>query len=113
MKDRPDFNSMTIDELWSLHKQFSSELARQIVVEKTRLDQRLRQLAVQVDTRTSTARRPYPRVLPKYRNPEQPGETWSGRGKQPRWLTAKLRSGKKLEDFRIQPSKDHSRPNVR
>lgn len=113
MRDKPDFDSMTIDELWSLHKQVSSELARKIVLEKTRLDQRLRQLAVQVDTKTNTARRPYPRILPKYRNPERPRETWSGRGKQPRWLTAKLRSGKKLEDFRIHPSKHHSRSDVR
>ena len=39
-------------------------------------------------------RRPYPKVFPKYRNPKKPAETWSGRGKQPRWLTAQLRSGK-------------------
>ena len=39
-------------------------------------------------------RRPYPKVLPKHRNPKNPAETWSGRGKQPRWLTAQLRSGK-------------------
>jgi DNA-binding protein H-NS len=45
-------------------------------------------------------RRPYPKVLPKYRNPKG-GETWTGRGKQPRWLTAQLKSGKKLNDFLI------------
>jgi H-NS histone family len=47
-------------------------------------------------------------VFPKYRNPDQPAETWTGRGKQPRWLTAKLSSGKKLEHSRIQPSKNWS-----
>ena len=40
-------------------------------------------------------------VFPKFRNPEQPSETWAGRGKKPRWLTAQLRSGKQLDDFRI------------
>jgi DNA-binding protein H-NS len=45
-------------------------------------------------------RRKYPRVLPKYRNP-QTSETWSGRGKLPRWLAAAMKSGRKLEDFRI------------
>ena len=29
-------------------------------------------------------------------------ETWAGRGKQPRWLVAQLRSGKRIEDFTIQ-----------
>jgi DNA-binding protein H-NS len=47
------------------------------------------------------ARRAYPTVLPKYQNSAEPHETWSGRGKQPRWLIAQLRSGKHLEDFRI------------
>jgi DNA-binding protein H-NS len=40
-------------------------------------------------------------VAPKYRNPENPGETWAGRGLKPRWLAAALKSGKKLEDFAI------------
>jgi DNA-binding protein H-NS len=47
-------------------------------------------------------RQPYPRVLPKYRNPLQLSDTWAGRGKQPRWLTAQLGSGKHLDDFLIE-----------
>jgi DNA-binding protein H-NS len=39
-------------------------------------------------------------------NPKQPSETWAGRGKLPRWLNARLRSGKQLDDFRIPPSSD-------
>ena len=41
------------------------------------------------------------KVAPKYRNPENPGETWAGRGLKPRWLAAALKTGKKLDDFRI------------
>jgi DNA-binding protein H-NS len=40
-------------------------------------------------------------VAPKYRNPENPGETWAGRGLKPRWLSAAIKSGKKQEDFLI------------
>lgn len=40
------------------------------------------------------------KVPPKYRGPE--GETWAGRGAQPRWLSAALKEGKKLEDFLIE-----------
>jgi len=40
-------------------------------------------------------------VAPKYRNPDNPTETWAGRGLRPRWLAAALKSGKKLEDFSI------------
>jgi DNA-binding protein H-NS len=46
-------------------------------------------------------RRPYPKVEPKYRNPNNPTETWSGRGKTPRWLSKLIGAGKKLDDFSI------------
>jgi DNA-binding protein H-NS len=39
-------------------------------------------------------------VAPKYRDPST-GATWTGRGKQPKWLAAALKGGKKLEDFKI------------
>ncbi len=41
------------------------------------------------------------KVPPKYRNPANPDETWSGRGKQPRWLAALAAKGKKPEEFLI------------
>ncbi len=37
----------------------------------------------------------------KYRNPEDSSQTWSGRGKRPRWLQAELEKGKALSDFLI------------
>jgi DNA-binding protein H-NS len=40
-------------------------------------------------------------ALSAYRNPENPSETWAGRGLKPRWLGAALKSRKKLEDFSI------------
>lgn len=40
------------------------------------------------------------KVAPKYRNPAT-GETWTGRGLQPKWVQAVVASGKKLEDFAI------------
>jgi DNA-binding protein H-NS len=39
------------------------------------------------------------KVAPKYRGPN--GETWSGRGLKPRWLTAAMNEGKELQDFLI------------
>ena len=40
-------------------------------------------------------------VEPRYRNKNNPEETWTGRGKQPNWLTKELAAGAKLEDFLI------------
>jgi len=100
-----DLKSMSRDELWSLHESVSAALARKISAKTARLDELLRQLGLdgvpQHIEKTSRARRPYPQVLPRYRNPAQPSETWAGRGKKPRWLTAQLGSGKQIDDFRI------------
>jgi DNA-binding protein H-NS len=97
-----DLESMSIDELWSLHDRVTLELSQKIQLEKTKLEQRLRQLQrADTESNLSRTRRPYPPVLPKYRNPKNPAETWSGRGMQPRWLRPQLRAGKRLEDFLI------------
>ena len=39
-------------------------------------------------------------VAAKYRN-SATGETWTGRGKMPRWLQAQVSAGKRKEDFLI------------
>ena len=41
------------------------------------------------------------KVAPKYRNPAKPSETWTGRGKQPRWLAAETAKGRKVDEFLI------------
>jgi DNA-binding protein H-NS len=99
---------MSVDQLWDLHKEVGSILAQRIAAEKAVLDKRLQRLeslspAVPAKAETKT-RRPYPQVFAKYRNPDNSADTWSGRGKQPRWLVAQLKSGKKLDHFRIEPS---------
>jgi DNA-binding protein H-NS len=40
-------------------------------------------------------------VAAKYVNPDDPTETWTGRGRKPRWLNAKLQEGAKIEKFLI------------
>lgn len=40
-------------------------------------------------------------VAVKFRDDE--GNTWTGRGSQPRWLTAHLKAGRKADEFRVSP----------
>jgi DNA-binding protein H-NS len=103
-----EFQSMTVDQLWSIHEKTSAILSARIKAEKFELEKRLailnrsRDVVSWSDSQSINGkqRRKYPRVLPKYRNP-QTSETWSGRGKRPRWLVAAVKSGRKIEDFRI------------
>ena len=41
------------------------------------------------------------KVAPKYRNPHNPNQTWTGRGVKPRWLAALISEGRQAEEFLI------------
>jgi DNA-binding protein H-NS len=41
-------------------------------------------------------------VRAQYRNPAASEQTWTGRGRQPKWVVEALANGKKLDEFRIQ-----------
>src|SRR5258707_3397099 len=107
-----NFEGMLLDDLWALYEQIGTVLSSRIVVEKQQLEQRLARLhgrkefdkAARGEVETSKEDRPrrrYPKVFPKYRNPAVPAETWSGRGKRPRWLVSALKAGRGIEDFKI------------
>jgi DNA-binding protein H-NS len=111
---KEDMFSMQLTELWHLHEEIAKILANRIVAEKRALEKRLAQLnrshvESKVDASelspvlvaASPPRRKYPRVLPKYRNPLSPSQTWSGRGKTPHWFANALKMGRKIDDFRI------------
>jgi DNA-binding protein H-NS len=40
-------------------------------------------------------------VAAKYVNPDDRTQTWTGRGRKPKWLVAKIEKGAKLEDFAV------------
>ena len=115
MSKKLNLAAMSIDEMWQLHEEISQLLSVRLTSEKRELEKRLAQLRREKEMPrpenskpakdAPRERRKYPRVFPKYRNPHEPFETWSGRGKQPRWLTAALKTGHKIEEFLIGPPK--------
>lgn len=112
--DLPDLEAMQLDELWAIHEELTKILSDRILGEKRELEKRLAKLN-QADLslveerghspRKQPARRKYPKVQPKYSNPLEPSETWSGRGKKPRWLVLFLQEGRTLEEFEIKRTK--------
>lgn len=42
------------------------------------------------------------KVPPKYRDPSNPENTWTGRGRTPLWMVAYLEAGQSREDFLIE-----------
>ena len=55
-------------------------------------------LAELVGTETKASRAP---VAAKYRHPENPALTWSGRGRKPQWFVEALEAGKTAENMAI------------
>lgn len=41
------------------------------------------------------------KVAPKYADPQDPSQTWTGRGRKPKWVEAALSSGKSMDDLAI------------
>ena len=102
MKDK-DLEKMSLDDLWSLHQKILPLLDRKLQQETHKLQTQLDELGRKFGGSPSDVpqRRPYPKVEPKFRNPNNPSETWSGRGKQPHWVRNLLAAGTSLDDLRV------------
>jgi DNA-binding protein H-NS len=49
-------------------------------------------------------------VAAKYRNPDNPAESWSGRGRKPKWVADKIAGGKSLDDLLISHAREKAEP---
>jgi DNA-binding protein H-NS len=110
-----DLATMQFEELWQLYEELTKLLADKVVAEKRDLEDRLAKLnrveivreaggdqPLSLSMMDRAPRRKYPEVLPKYRNPLVPSQTWSGRGRTPRWVVAALNTGRRLDDLKIE-----------
>src|SRR5712672_2459032 len=98
--------SMSIEKLVELKSQVEAALSAKVIDQRRALESELSKLG-RFQGGAARGKSAFGRggargsVAPKYRNPENPGETWAGRGLKPRWLTAAIKGGKKIEDFAI------------
>ena len=99
-----NLKSMSIDKLSQLREQVDAVISAKVTDERRTVQDQLGRLDRLVANGTrvkGVGVRRRGAVPPKYCNPDNPAETWAGRGLKPRWLAAALKSGKKLEDFSI------------
>jgi DNA-binding protein H-NS len=101
-----DLNSLSIKELKDLQSQVAKAISsfedRKKKEALAELEEKARALGFSLAELTGTAvtRKRAP-AAPKYRNPANSEETWTGRGRKPRWFDAALKSGKKPESMAI------------
>jgi DNA-binding protein H-NS len=98
-----NLKSMSAEKLITLRSQVEAALSIKIAAQRRMLESELSKLNAfnGGSARAKRAGGARGKVPPKYRNPENPTETWAGRGLKPRWLTAATKAGQKVEDFSI------------
>lgn len=106
-----NLNGFSFDDLVALRERIDQDIAKRMKTEKSQLKARLARLErierVSPAAQNGAAASAKPRrnkrgkVPVKYRNPAKRSDTWTGRGRPPRWLAAAMKAGKKKEDFLI------------
>ena len=101
-----NLNDLSLKELKELQSQVAKAIAnfedRRKKEALAELEEKARAMGFSLAelTGASTGRK-RPPVAPKYANPANPSETWSGRGRKPRWFDAALKAGKSASDLEI------------
>ena len=107
MQESFDINKLTLRELRRLKKRVEKKiniLSEQEKIERARstIEAKAKQLGFTLSELASeTKERRKHTVRPKYRNPDDHEQMWSGRGRKPHWVAAALESGKSLDDLII------------
>jgi DNA-binding protein H-NS len=106
--------AMSAEELWDLYNHLRGVLKQKLRLQMKEFDgllqallnanERLQEPLNATKAGTSKSRRPYPRPAPQFRNPDDPSQTWAGRGLRPRWLTDQIKAGRNIDEFRIAPT---------
>lgn len=101
-----DFDSLTLKELKSLQSQVAKTIEgfeeRKKREALTALEEQAKSLGYSLTELVgASAPRKRKPAKPKYANPANKSETWTGRGRRPRWVEAALKSGKTLDDLAI------------
>ena len=96
----------TVEELQKLTRDIEAEIERRQEADRERLMAQVREAATRYGMSVEEfferpAKKQRSRPEPKYRNPDNTKQTWSGRGKQPAWLQAALEAGGTLEELEI------------
>ena len=94
---------MTLDALMTLRDNVDRIIATRAKAERAAIGKQLARLSGFLGGGAPRRKSPLKgrKVPPKYRNPVNRSETWSGRGARPRWLQAQLKKGRKIEQFAI------------
>lgn len=98
-----DLSKLSIEELQGLARDIETEIVARREADRERVLSQMRELAASLGMSLEDVLRQEKTkggaVTAKYRHPDNPALTWSGRGKRPNWVNEALASGKSLDDL--------------
>ena len=99
-----DLSKLSIEEMEVLAKDIEAEIISRREAERERVLAQMRELAASIGTTPEELFRRTGKIVEKvvaakYRHPDNPALTWSGRGKRPQWVVEALASSKALDDL--------------
>lgn len=104
---RFNLKTMSFEDLITLRQGVEKMISQRADSAKRELHEKLAALENLTGTQIMKKRRGVlmgTKVAPKYRNPRDRSQTWSGRGRTPLWLQAMMKQGHKLEEYAIRGS---------
>lgn len=101
-----DLTVLSLSELQELGRKVAEELRSRERAEITKAREQVlaiaRDAGISLDELVGSASKPKKaQVAPQYQNPENAGQQWSGRGRQPGWVKDWLAAGKPMNSLRI------------
>lgn len=102
-----NLENLSIQELQALVNQAQTALTQKQQAARKDVIAQIKELAasigvtVEIIDNAPAKKRGSGSVEAKYRNPNNPNETWTGRGLAPKWMKALMDEGRDKEEFRI------------
>lgn len=100
-----DFDTMSLDELKRLKKDLDKAIAnfddRRKAEARRDLEEKAREYGFSLSELADVKTTKRAAVAPKYRNPGNQEQTWSGRGRQPTWFREAIVAGMEPDDLKI------------
>lgn len=106
MAKKIDLSKLTLDDLKALQKDVAKAIGdfhdRQRAEVLKEMEALAKKHGMSIDDVVGgKGKKRKAKAAAKYRNPENPSDTWSGRGRQPAWYKSAIEAGKKPESMAV------------
>ena len=100
--EKKELSSMTLKQLLSLRERIEAVIEQKREEQRAEAIARIKNIAHEagISLNELVGKRGR-RAVVRYRDPDDPANTWTGRGRRPKWLQAALENGRDPADFAV------------